>query len=165
MSQSQSPSLPEEFGITPVRGYRMWSVLNTVRLASLNFDLVWEPGKVTEAQCFNNCSSPPSVGRCGNYGKGCGIYAVHRSERIGPMSAYSLAPPRMTAVSTWVWGVVEGWGRVVWHKDGWRAQYARPVAISATSRLAETVSKTYSIPCLRNGVLLREFPPQVPWSL
>lgn len=149
-----SQSLPEEFGITPVRGYRSWAVSPANHLMSVNFAFVWNK-EVVSADCAY-CSDPPSKERHDRYGRGCGIYAMHRPEPLHAITWRAIyAPP--------IWGAVEGWGRVIWHRDGWRAQFARVLALVLTDDISATISKAYGIPCLPVGEFISTYPPEVPW--
>lgn len=56
----------------------------------------------------------------------CGLYAYH-SLSIGGYDGRLLQPD--SAGIGLVWGAVVGAGRVLVYQDGWRAQFARPVAI------------------------------------
>lgn len=146
-------SLPKEFGITPLRGYRCWAIKDNRRLSSTNFVMPWEPGKPVEASC-QRCGNPPSTWHCGVIGRGCGIYAWHRPEYLDSIARFS--PYR-------VWGVVEGWGRVVWHENGWRAQFGRMVALAESDR-GVSLAEIYGVPCMSYTSLITAFPPTEPWK-
>lgn len=147
--------LPEEFGITPVYGFRSWGLSNGC-LSSLNYKLDWKPGEMVVAEC-KRCAQPPSLDRCGDYGRGCGIYASHRVENLSFLHWQSFIRP--------FWGVVEGWGKVVWHKDGWRAKFARVLALIDTGPISRTMADQYDVPCIPQGRLYEMYPPQVQWRM
>lgn len=86
----------------------------------------------------------------------CGLYAHHAlvqagkdidGGRGGPglFGPFSGALPRAPRIL----GAVVGWGRMVMHTDGWRAQYARPVALAYddwTPKMVEKLADLYGIP-------------------
>jgi hypothetical protein len=87
----------------------------------------WLPaGMATWARCLNRRDElhPPALrapaGRCG-----CGLYAHH------PAMATEADGPALTGLmrSVEVAGVVEAWGTVHVHREGFRAQYAKPITL------------------------------------
>lgn len=86
----------------------------------------------------------------------CGIYAASSL-------AATLEVSRTRSHLQLVLGIVQGWGRVVEHDDGWRAEFARPVALlrgtpSVTARLwppsrrrarlMEALAQAYDVPLI-----------------
>ena len=64
----------------------------------------------------------------------CGLYAYHPGRR----SATEVFPdPNLDLYSLRASGLVEAWGRVEVHLDGFRAQYARPLALILPRALAD----------------------------
>ncbi|MGH2992784.1 MAG: hypothetical protein ACRDL1_04530 [Solirubrobacterales bacterium] len=108
-----------------VHGIRTWSMLWTrggdVALAGFG-GYEWEGGgRATRAECDAH-----SAGRAPDPECGCGLYALH--PRAGAEGRLALEPS-----AAWndrqVTGIVEAWGTVELHADGFRAEYARPVAL------------------------------------
>jgi hypothetical protein len=77
----------------------------------------------------------------------CGIYATH--ELHDPGSAWRSGPQSARHVV----GAVALWGRVVEHEWGYRAQYARPMALLEGVGV-EAVADAYGIPVLSAEELL-----------
>jgi hypothetical protein len=75
----------------------------------------------------------------------CGVWGL-----ASPLKLFDLAEGLRGAAP--VFGVIQMWGRVVHGPDGWRGQYARPMAVVARSgriRKAESeAATTYGIPIL-----------------
>ena len=161
LSRSKSLSLPNEFGINPIRGYRQWARKGG-HLISPWTGMIWSLTHPADAMCPHGCIETPSQDKCGNYGNGCGIYAWHRTETMlrqptGLMSIGSgCKPPDY-------WGVVEAIGRIVWHDFGWRASNVRIVALANSHSLSQYVADVYQVPCLEPDILLKQYPPQVNW--
>ena len=113
----------------PVVGFRVWLAIGR-RLVALN-GVPWAVGD-NRAQCQGGISvvhEPPDA-RCR-----CGFYALHR-------------PPSPTP--GFVVGAVLLWGRLEVHWDGVRASHARPLALSAASRISpprlQAVAKRHAVP-------------------
>ena len=148
-----------EFGITPVRGYRKWDIRGG-RLVSC-YNQVWPLRAPAQAGCAH-CSGAglpiPSGTRHGHFaGEGCGLYAWSAPELVEHQ--HPLLGRRIGC-----WGVVEGWGRVVGHEQGFRALYMRPLALSpmfpADVKLLEDLAAAYEIWLLMSaGEVRRAFPP------
>lgn len=125
--------------VVPVAGFRSWRLANG-RLLSPYVPCRWE-GRVLHARCFD-------ANRSLVRGQGwldvphasphpdcqCGIYAHHRPGLRGYYGELS-----------WCEGVVTGWGRLVVHADGWRAEHARVEALAWPSegerRLRDVVAR------------------------
>lgn len=91
-----------------------------------------------------------------------GHEAPHRDCRCGYAAWYALPEePPLPAVDA-VWGAVVAWGRVVECELGFRAQYARPVALLDRANPFETrkrprrelAAETYEIPLLERDELI-----------
>ena len=120
----------------PVLGYRAWLIerrCDGYRLRSVLSSAQWAstPGGWTVAECrpqagggsplvWHDQASVPHQ-NCT-----CGLYAYH-SLSIGGYDARLVQPD--SAEIGIVWGAVVGAGQVLVYRDGWRAQFARPVAI------------------------------------
>ena len=120
----------------PVLGYRAWLIepgCDGYRLRGVLSSAQWAStrGAWTMAACRPPAGSrPPPVPHhqtsVPHPDCTCGIYAYH-SLSIGGYDG-RLRQPDSTEIGI-VWGVVVGAGRVLVYQDGWRAQFARPVAI------------------------------------
>jgi hypothetical protein len=109
----------------PVHGIRAWRVKldesGRICLTGLN-GTPWCPdGKSTAARCCVKRHRAPA-GSCD-----CGLYAVHPWVASGWEQALLHARPEEGCVV----GIAEAWGRLQLHDDGFRAQYARPLALGA----------------------------------
>lgn len=91
-----------------------------------------------------------------------GHEAPHRDCRCGYFAYYALPEdPEMPAPQA-VWGAVVGWGRVIECERGFRAQYARPVALLECDNPFDRREKTraaraaehYDIPLLPRDELI-----------
>jgi hypothetical protein len=112
-------------------GWRVWNVVavdGELRLASLVYHELWEPGRVLAARCRRTLAAlpwgrlplhePPSQDCC------CGIYAV-MSPALAATYLASTVEPGQRPVQRVV-GSVSLWGRVVEAERGWRAAFAYP---------------------------------------
>ena len=116
-----------------VYGYRAWRVLGD-KLYSLGGSArPWPVDKPKTAICWRNFT-PWAHGPAPVWEHKCGIYAW----KDLPKTEYS--PQGMKPV----WGIVELTGKVIVHSEGYRAQYAQPVAI-AYSEGAEAVAQRYGL--------------------
>jgi hypothetical protein len=89
--------------------------------------------------------------------------APHRDCNCGFAAYYELpAEPEMPAPEA-VWGVIAAWGHVVECEHGFRAQFARPVALLERrypddpyerGRRLENVAEAYEIPLLERDELV-----------
>ena len=116
-----------------IHGVRTWSLVWTsdgdLALAGYGGS-AWESGgQATHAECLGgtgaDCRHPPE------HDCGCGLYARHaftdeaRELAFGP-------PDRSEGASAFepdAAGVVEAWGKVELHRGGFRAEFARPIAL------------------------------------
>jgi hypothetical protein len=121
---SAAPDLAAE-----VVAFRSWRVAGE-RLMSPFIPCRWE-GPIMHARCFDaNRRLTRGVGwlrephDSPDEACQCGIYAYHTP---GPRSWFGEA--------YWCEGVVSTWGRLVVHRDGFRAEHARVEAIAIPSRL------------------------------
>jgi len=118
----------------PIRAWRVWWVLlegQKLRLRSLFYPLLWEPGRRVEAECLHRRLLRPWRRRAHQAPRercDCGIYAATApstaDEYLGPMHP---APPA-EAVQYAV-GRVSLWGMVIECARGWRASYAYPATL------------------------------------
>jgi hypothetical protein len=143
--------LPEDRQPLPVIGWRSWKLRQAaegVVLEGLFQSERWEVG-VTRARCrrcppwmTNQHSIPELSCECGLYAFSTPAAAVRHAERqlAAVFAGCGQAQP--------VAGAVVGWGRVVQHGDqGWRAGYARPVALLNMGQpLLEEAASRYGVP-------------------
>jgi len=137
----------------PVIGYRGWRVVGVTgkeRLQSVNANFgAWDLG-VTTAKCGIDRKHPAPHFHCE-----CGLYVLADLAAAPFWYSQTGIPPDV------VIGAVVGWGNVIQHGDeGWRAQYARPIAFLKTDvfgeqPLLERVAQVYKLPILeRRGLQL-----------
>jgi len=131
---SRAPDFAE-----PVRAWRVWYVLRQerrIRLRSLYFPLVWEPGRRAEAECLGRCLLRPwrrpehgaPKQRCE-----CGIYATATPSAAADYLRFvELAPAEAILYAV---GQVSLWGLVVECDRGWRGSYAYPAELYVPTRL------------------------------
>jgi hypothetical protein len=84
----------------------------------------------------------------------CGLHAYHSLSSGGYDDRYTV----MDAEWGIVWGAVAGAGRVIVHSDGWRAQFARPVAIvlgSASPHLVRGLAGQLGVPAVPGDSIAR----------
>lgn len=135
MSDASPQPAGEPLFAGPIQGLRAWSVVwleGEPWLGGTMTRGLWEPyGGATRAVC------DPGVGRFGRWLGGrthpapdrhcrCGLYAFHPHSFPDEGSAVGMRPQ--------VAGVVAAWGRVELHRGGFRAEYARSVALVASPR-------------------------------
>ena len=133
---SEAPLVPG-----PIYGVRSWRVTGprgAERLVAPHRGTTWPGGgELLEAEC-REAHAPPAPG-CG-----CGVHAWHPSRR---------AARRACGYRREVPGILEAWGDVEVHADGFRAQRGRPYALvllpRANARLVERLAVVYDVPILR----------------
>jgi hypothetical protein len=138
------PGVPE-LVVGVWRGYRVWRIRGDRLTGWWYTDYVWAPGD-SEASCdaarwtlrgrrARHPGLPAPQRDCG-----CGLYAL---QELWDFAGY--LPRRHFGISdqaNTVIGVVAGWGRAFRGKHGWRAQFAKPVALYWTPELDERVDRT-----------------------
>lgn len=132
-----------------LRGWRAWQVVegrDGPTLVSWAHPTAWPAREALEARC-NRHGGRPSAHHS------CGLYAFDDREAA---LAYADAPPRGArlfshrperALAVAV-GAVSGWGRVVRHAKGWRAQFAYPYDLYLTTGdrgLARALADRYAV--------------------
>jgi hypothetical protein len=146
------PRLPEGSQEMPVIGWRTWRLVrveDAVVLQSLFGAERWEVG-TTRARC--RCSPPwlASTHPVPVVSCGCGLHAfctpseaIRQAELQMGVSSFGRRQPTATAV-----GAIVAWGRVVQHgRQGWRAQFARPVALlDKGEQMLEEAASRYRLP-------------------
>ena len=119
-----------------VRGIRKWEVggdrQGIPRLLGYS-NWAWQPwGKPTIAACL----AVYGAGHAGDEGEAapatnctCGLYAHHPWARKATEDFDLLSG--VSPEDDWLIGVVDAWGKLEVHEDGFRAQFARPVLLVA----------------------------------
>ncbi len=127
-----------------IHGVRVWHVDEHSLLRGIGYGgpLAWSPdGEPTSAHCLGGAHRAPDP-ECD-----CGLYAYHPDS----LTHEHIRGPHTTLLT----GVIEAWGRIELHEDGFRAQYARPVVVfepafhlAALDQLANlaAVSRRYGAP-------------------
>lgn len=122
-------------GITPLVGYRGWLVRGDALLSCYR-EVEWPVGTI-QSECIRPLHGeskgvlpiPPKHYWSPHLGCTCGIYALHTYPQVWE----EFEGERKATTKPWpheaVTGVIQGWGRMVVGDKGWRAQYAKPVAI------------------------------------
>jgi hypothetical protein len=108
----------EPFFAGSIHGIRAWQIEADLRLSGLGngSGQRWsDGGRFTEAICLRH-HHPAPRSECS-----CGLYALHTSQSLGDW--IYLEPDGRVS------GVVEAQGRVELHRDGFRAQLARPTVL------------------------------------
>ena len=96
-----------------IHGVRGWTLRGDELCAAVH-DAEWAAGgQATRASCATARRHRSPVKGCG-----CGLYGTH---------------PWAGGTQGEILGVIEAWGRVELHADGFRAEYARPVALFAVA--------------------------------
>jgi hypothetical protein len=124
-----------EFYTEPLIGYRIWSIgTSPICLTGIVYTSVkWDRGGPTHAKCmkaerskfpghskdvkYTACNHPPEY-KCND-----GLFAFYDFDRLRT----SGLPFTHTFMA--VRGTVQGWGKVILHEDGYRAEYAQPIAL------------------------------------
>lgn len=100
----------------PLIGFRCWHVDGPLLLPENFFPNLrprpWSAFTATEARCISHISHDAPDAGCN-----CGLHAYYE------LYPHLTTAPRMVA------GAIVAWGRVVEHERGFRAQYARPLAL------------------------------------
>lgn len=111
----------EGWSPTPVRGFRVWSIQKNRVMGN---QVHWETPTL-EGRCLREIPGedlPHPVSRCGP--PACGIYAVKSLELFAPGVAAGV-------IHNSVVGVIAMRGKVIEHENGYRAQKATAIALSA----------------------------------
>lgn len=114
-------ALPKELVAGPTVGYRAWKIGGGMLMSVGTDDTTWRPGRPMMARCRgwkppHPYDAIPPVSRCS-----CGVYAMKAPAPDWP--AWSQGDLRHA------FGLVGMWGRVIEHENGYRAQYAYPIAL------------------------------------
>ncbi len=117
-----------------VLGFRGWHVAPSGLLLSSGVTDGWLPGE-NRAACGRGLHPAPQKG-CG-----CGLYSHYSLEDLSRSVNWQGNDGVLV-------GAVGGWGRVILHPDGWRAEYARVLALFRQGPAAalERAAEVYSVP-------------------
>lgn len=173
---------------TEIVGYRQWRVTPELclRAAAHREHATWTPG-VNEAVCrriaalttFSYSDESARIEPCGDTpGQECecGFYALHgpsdfwygnQGQNQGLWAGFAISA---TDADPLVSGVIVGWGKVQVHHQGFRAQFARIVALALPESkrdavVTRAVAAAYGVPCVPVDELPRiaaEFGSTVP---
>ena len=103
-----------------VHGVRAWT-FEGERILGLMPGPPWEPGgEATRARCLSGGRHTPPGPDCG-----CGLHGFHP---WSPLAWRALEAVKEEDGPQHVAGIVEAWGNLEIHADGFRAEQARPVA-------------------------------------
>lgn len=121
----------------PVYGYRAWRPRGS-GLYSFWGGGVWPDDRPKVGLCWRNFL-PVRVHVAPGAGHNCGLYAWSEppEERYSPRGVNP------------VWGVVELAGKLAIHEHGYRAQYARPVAVEYVAGI-EAIAERYGLVVLED---------------
>ena len=141
---SQPDPAAAELVVGAWRGYRVWRIADDRLTGWWYTGYVWAPG-VSEASCAARRWTLRGR-RAWHPGRaapqrdcGCGLYALHQPwDFAGPLPSrhFGYYDQADTVI-----GVVAGWGRAFRGEQGWRAQFARPVALYRAPELGEQVDR------------------------
>jgi hypothetical protein len=164
-------------GIEPIVAYRVWVSDADLRLKSLHDDTIWFPNSWTTADCVQLHPAPDEHCACGLYSlkvdgglDGCLVPLLVANRRSydaeeGSQHEGALRWP------TPILGRVHLAGKVIEHRDGYRSEKARVVAVLPLEGLrqeSELVAEEYGVPLgeeipfTRVGLPPGGLPPPVP---
>lgn len=127
--KGRGPSGPVAHRRGPVHGIRRWTLVpgagGAIRLGSLSLQAWLNDGKTTWARCRRGDGRHPRGQRAPIGSCSAGLYALHPA---AAGAAQNLFPPGTTRPIEVV-GIVAAWGTVHVHREGFRAEYARPTAL------------------------------------
>ena len=116
-----------------IHGLRVWNISwkdGMLALTGHAQQVPWRADRPTKAKCQSHRHHHAPRENCG-----CGLYALHPSRSSAQRvfgsidNGYGLHE---------VAGIVEAWGKVEVHESGFRAEYARPLALILPRKLAGT---------------------------
>ena len=161
-----------------VIGFRAWSAGDDGTLYSLCGYPIYQMGKpcpagigLGKARTQWPALEPLDAGQCNSgpapvRGCICGIYA-HRKIWLSPAQWHIVRHfgGEDCLGVRYIVGAVHLWGRIIEHETGYRAQYARPLALmdwNKISGLLPSVARLYDIPILSRGEIRSLEPPLQP---
>lgn len=134
----------------PLTGYRIWRVWPGGLLTGVHICEPWAPKQPHRASCqvkFENSTRYAHLPEGGDYvgaparGCTCGLWAAKSTDNL----AYKASLDEHPAAPGFAWGECHLWGRVIEHDEGYRAEFAYPKALQATSD-AEALATRYGVP-------------------
>ena len=149
----------------PIVGFRRWGVRRRGLFSGIFVAgrFVPNPALSVVAPRARPVAWPPGENRVAKCFALRGHEAPHRDCNCGIAAYYALdAEPELPAPEA-LWGAIVAWGRIVEHERGFRAQFARPVALLDTSdsdeqskprARAAKAAERYEIPLLRRDELI-----------
>lgn len=122
-----------------VLGFRGWRVAPSGLLMSAAADDGWVPGE-NVATCPREMHPAPQTG-CG-----CGLYAHYELGQVPASVSFDRNNGGILV------GAVAGWGRVILHPDGWRAEFAKVIALfrRGPADALERCERLYGAPVLND---------------
>ena len=125
-----TPSGPEVLVAEKLHGLRRWAIsvdaAGRLRLGGFGQRLWQTDGEATEAQCARgSLDTRVHAEKAPAGGCQCGLYSVHPCVLNDDHWSGWLPPGRQLAVA----GLVECWGTTRVHREGIRAEFARPVRL------------------------------------
>lgn len=141
------------YSTSTITAWRAWRVENRMptaqrpelRLVSVGYNMVWEPGKKHEAKCAMGTRHPAP-----DWGCHCGIWGFKTVEEM--MRVLQQHRYRGPAVL----GTISLWGKVIETEHGFRAQYAYPKELWLDEEMLE-LGWIYKIPI--RAATMRRDPP------
>lgn len=152
-----------------VYGYRVWKFNRDLHLRSIAVDYTWEKGEQEHSKDAVGEQGPTlryGTGTTSFIGQGdrktpsegteYGYYAFHDlDETIGRMS--QITNPMWGTTELALIGLMAGWGEMCVHSEGFRSEYAEPIALlggpygdKLTDVLTAAVGKEYGIPVIHD---------------
>jgi hypothetical protein len=116
-----------------IHGLRVWNISwkdGMLALTGQAQQVPWRAKEPTKAKCQSHRRH-----RAPREGCGCGLYALHPTRNSAKQA---FRPSDAGYGLQRVAGIVEAWGTVEVHKEGFRAEYARPFALILPRELAGT---------------------------
>lgn len=148
-------------GITPLVGYRGWMVKGD-SLFSCHRDVEWMVGESLVSECLrpqqrgrddrdNILTLPPKHYWSPHIDCTCGIYALNDYPKLWE----NREGKRRATTKPWpheaITGLIHGWGRIIVGTKGFRAEYAKPIALVARPRsnkwpqVIESIAERYGL--------------------
>lgn len=167
--RKSQPAPEHEWSGTPdlighIEGARVWRLnKDGDRLLSVVRDIIWEPGGRLESECLPQgagglqykggqwatpCETPPQPAcRCGLWG----VYDFNETDQRSAWKPGRRSRWTGDAKTAFIGGAIQGWGRVVEGRIGFRAQYARILLLTRQGyedepQVIEKLAEIYQAP-------------------
>jgi hypothetical protein len=141
----------------PIVGWRQWNFMHPHFLANLGNDTIYVPREKIEAHCeqYSTSGTPVlpkdhSEQLVPHLSCTCGIYAYKEKPRLLREIRNKMTTPAIYSGLRLVYGEINLWGKVVEHRDGYRAQFGYPKRLWCTPAiepLAGWIGYVYGVPC------------------